>query len=181
MPVSNESTNKYNVKMKAKAYIGLGSNLDNPLLQIKTAIEELKNSADIIVDVVSGIYKSKALETQDLENNNDKQADYINAVVCVQTNLEPLALLDALQALETKHKRVKVYHWGPRSLDLDILLYDDLVVNTDRLSIPHPELSKRDFVLYPLNDINSDLEIPLLGKLEKLLSNISNDNLVFVE
>lgn len=167
-------------------YIGFGSNLDNPLSQVKSAILELHTLKNIIVDAVSSIYKSKPLEIKGDDANTDsgmdvKQADYINAVARVKTSYTPNELLDELQALELKHKRVKDYRWGPRSLDLDILLYDDLILETERLMIPHVELINRDFVLYPLNDINPELEIPRYGKLELLLENFTKDNLTLIE
>jgi len=166
--------------MSHSVYIGLGSNLDNPLMQVKSAISELSAAANIMVDAVSGIYKSKPLEIKGADVDF-VQADYINAVIHIKTSYTPDILLDNLQALEIKHNRVKEYRWGPRSLDLDILLYDDLFVDTERLKIPHAELINRNFVLYPLNDINPTLKIPKLGKLETLLKSITKDNLVFVE
>lgn len=165
--------------MLESAYIGLGSNLDNPLSQVKSAINELNTYNDIAVDAVSNIYKSKPLKINNTEEA--EQADYINAVVRINTLLAPTELLDVLQDLEKKHKRATEYRWGPRSLDLDILLYSDLVLTSDRLTIPHRELTKRDFVLYPLNDINPELDIPMHGKLENILLTVSKDNLVFVE
>jgi len=165
--------------MLESAYIGLGSNLDNPLLQVKSAINELNACNDITVDAVSNIYKSKPLKTNNAQEA--EQADYINAVVRINTLLAPTELLDALQTIEKKHKRATEYRWGPRSLDLDILLYSDLVLTSDRLTIPHRELTKRDFVLYPLNDIDPELDIPMHGKLENILLTVSKDNLVFVE
>ena len=162
------------------AYIGIGSNLDNPLLQVKTAISELMVSENIILEVVSDIYKSKPLQVKDMDVELE-QADYINAVVRIKTSYTPETLLDQLQTLELKHNRVKEYRWGPRSLDLDILLYDDLQLATENLTIPHIELGNRDFVLYPLSDINPALDIPKYGKLETLLENMTKDNLVFVE
>ncbi len=165
--------------MLVRAYIGLGSNLDNPLLQVKSAIKELNRCKDITVDAVSNIYRSKPLKIITAEEV--EQPDYINAVVRINTRLAPLELLDVLQDIEKKHKRVKEYHWGPRSLDLDILLYSDLVLTSDRLTIPHKELTQRDFVIYPLNDIDPELDIPMHGKLENILLTISKDNLVFVE
>lgn len=161
-------------------YIGVGSNLDNPLLQVKTAISELSDSKNIILDAVSDIYKSKPLHVRGMDVELE-QADYINAVARIKTSYTPETLLHLLQTLELKHNRVKEYRWGPRSLDLDILLYDDLQVETESLTIPHIELINRDFVLYPLSDINSALDIPKYGKLETLLENMTKDNLVFVE
>lgn len=168
--------------MAHSVYIGLGSNLDNPLNQVKSAILEINALANINLDGVSDIYKSKPLEIKNpTADSLPEQADYINAVIRIKTSDSPDILFDKLQALELKHKRLKEYRWGPRSLDLDILLYADLLVDSERLTIPHPELINRDFVLYPLNDINPELDIPKYGKLAALLENMPKDNLVFVE
>ncbi len=167
--------------MLESAYIGLGSNLDNPLSQVKSAIKELSACKDITLDAVSNIYKSKPLKITTANEKEVEQPDYINAVVRINTHLAPLELLDVLQDIEKKHKRVTEYRWGPRSLDLDILLYSDLVLTSERLTIPHKGLTQRDFVVYPLNDIAPELDIPMHGKLENILLTISKDNLVFVE
>lgn len=161
-------------------YIGLGSNLDNPLMQIKTALTNLNLDEGISIDTVSNIYQSVPLEIED-KTNTDKQDDYINAVARITTDYNPNELLDILQSIEKKHNRVTEYRWGPRSLDLDILLFDDLVIESEQLTIPHIELKNRDFVLYPLNDINPELNIPKCGQLKKLLSNVSSENLNFIE
>ena len=161
-------------------YIGLGSNLDNPLNQVKTAIQELANYKDISLLAVSRIYKSKPLDVSG-EHSETVQPDYINAAAKINTGYTPQQLLTQLQDIEKQHNRVKQYRWGPRSLDLDILLYDKLVLESSDLTIPHIELVKRDFVLYPLNDINPQLDIPGHGKLDKILLNFSDENLQLVE
>jgi 2-amino-4-hydroxy-6-hydroxymethyldihydropteridine diphosphokinase len=97
------------------------------------------------------------------------QPDFINAVACLETQLEPHALLDALQALEQSHQRVRVQHWGPRTLDLDLLLYGAQTIDTERLSVPHPWLGKRSFVLHPLAEIAPDLRLPSGESIESLL------------
>jgi 2-amino-4-hydroxy-6-hydroxymethyldihydropteridine diphosphokinase len=96
------------------------------------------------------------------------QPEYINAVASLETNLQAEALLDALQAIEQAQGRVRDERWGPRTLDLDILLYGDEVIDSDRLTIPHPGLSEREFVLYPLYELAPDLMIPGLGSLASL-------------
>ena len=94
------------------------------------------------------------------------QPDYINAVVKISTTLEPLSLLDLLQEIENKHHRKRLKRWGPRTLDLDILIYNDMEMNHKRLTIPHPEMTKRDFVLIPLFEITKyNFSIPKYGKL----------------
>jgi len=166
--------------MEHEAYIGIGSNLDNPLSQVKSAIQALQVDDGIVINSVSGIYQSKPLKIEGTFADV-KQDDYINAVAHISTDYTADALLGVLQELEKEHKRVKEYHWGPRTLDLDILLYDELILETDTLTIPHKELANRDFVLYPLKDINPDLIMPKHGKLQDILLNFSKDNLVFVE
>jgi 2-amino-4-hydroxy-6-hydroxymethyldihydropteridine diphosphokinase len=137
----------------ARACIGLGSNLDDPGQQLCQAIASLRNSAGIQVIALSSLYLSAPMGPKD-------QPDYVNAVAELETELEPLALLDALQAIENAQGRVRDVRWGPRTLDLDILLYDDLCLDDERLSIPHPGLLQRNFVLYPLAEIAPDRVLP---------------------
>lgn len=136
-----------------RAYIGLGSNLDDPLTQLKSAISHLKQLPLTSLVGLSSLYQSAPVGPQD-------QPDYINAVAALDTELEPLTLLDALQAIETKQGRVRKTHWGARTLDLDILLFGNQVINHPRLIVPHPYLSQRAFVLTPLADISPDLQLP---------------------
>ncbi len=147
-----------------RVFIGLGSNLDDPLLQIKQAIEQLKQLKTISVIDVSSFYRSAPMGPQD-------QPDYINAVVEVTTSLTAEQLLDELQEIENKQERVRSQRWGARTLDLDILLYGEKVINTPRLTVPHIGISERNFVLYPLSDlVDSDFEIPKSGKISELLT-----------
>lgn len=144
------------------AYIGLGSNLDNPESQLKTAIEALTGLPQTRLQARSSLYRSAPMGPQD-------QPDYLNAVAQLSTGLEPEALLDKLQGIEQAQGRVRAQHWGPRTLDLDILLYGEDVVATERLKIPHPGIAERSFVLYPLAEINGQLEIPGLGGVGSLM------------
>jgi 2-amino-4-hydroxy-6-hydroxymethyldihydropteridine diphosphokinase len=144
------------------AYIGLGSNLENPLQQIKTAINDLQSLADITIVSVSSLYQSPPMGPAD-------QPDYINAVLSLETMLPPHQLLDALQSVEQLHGRVRKRHWGERTLDLDILLYGDQILDDERLKIPHPGLPERAFVLYPLAEIAPEVEIPGIGALQEIL------------
>lgn len=135
-------------------YIALGSNLQDPLAQAKQAITALKQLPKTHVVDVSPFYRSKPLGPQD-------QNDYLNAVIKLSTSLSPIELLDQLQSIEQSQGRVrKENRWGARTLDLDILLYDELIMNTERLTIPHYHMKKREFVLYPLFDIAPDLVLP---------------------
>lgn len=156
--------------MTAQVYIGLGSNLDEPIQQIQAAIRELAQLADSQLLVVSPLYLSKPMGPRD-------QPDYVNAVACLSTDLSALALLDALQVLEQKHKRVRSRRWGARTLDLDILLFAQQQIATARLTVPHIGITERNFVLYPLFDIAPDLLIPGFGKIAALLKQVSADGI----
>src|SRR6187431_721969 len=154
----------------ALAYIGLGSNLEDPLAQITHAFDELAEIAQTALLERSAIYSSQAI--------GPEQPDYINAVALLDTHLEPLALLTALQAIEQAHQRLRIQHWGPRTLDLDLLLYGDQSINLERLTVPHPYLTQRSFVLYPLADITPNLHLPDGTPLADLLSRCPADGLV---
>ena len=150
-------------------YIGMGSNLENPRRQVTQAIAAISSIIDCRRLVVSSLYRSKPMGPQD-------QPDYVNAVMSVETSLSPLALLDTLQSIEQQQGRVRgVEQWGPRTLDLDILLYSDQMIGLPRLKIPHPGLHERSFVLYPLNEIAPTLVIPGHGALARLLEHCEND------
>jgi 2-amino-4-hydroxy-6-hydroxymethyldihydropteridine diphosphokinase len=133
-------------------YIGIGSNLDTPLQQVKTAIEELEQLAGDHWIGVSSLYLSAPL-------GPEGQDHYVNAVACFNTALDPELLLDQLQKIENRHKRIRSQRWGARTLDLDILLIADLYINSLRLQVPHPSICERNFVLVPLAELNSKLEI----------------------
>lgn len=127
-------------------YIALGSNLENPKQQVISATEELATLTQCELIKTSRLYLSKPMGPQD-------QSDFINRVVALETNLLPLELLDQLQGLEQLHARVRKQHWGPRTLDLDLLLYGEQIINHPRLTVPHPGILERDFVLQPLAEI----------------------------
>jgi 2-amino-4-hydroxy-6-hydroxymethyldihydropteridine diphosphokinase len=130
----------------ARVFIGLGSNLANPLLQVQSALRSLSELPSTQLQQVSPCYASTPQGPQD-------QPDFVNAVCLLQTELTPLALLDALQAIEQAQGRIKKRHWGERLIDLDILLYDNMLLQTECLTLPHPQMVQRDFVLIPLADI----------------------------
>ena len=158
----------------AIVYIGLGSNLDDPDQQLHKAVNALARLKNVNVVSDSGLFKSKPMTL-----NNEPQPDYFNAVVKVETSMTPHELLDCLQAIENQQARVREKKWGPRTLDLDILIYDDLQLKNERLTIPHPGIAHRAFVLYPLKNIESELTIPGLGKLSELLSGVSADDVEY--
>jgi 2-amino-4-hydroxy-6-hydroxymethyldihydropteridine diphosphokinase len=136
-----------------RAYIGLGSNLDNPLQQVRAALDELTRLPATRLVGHSRLYRSAPLGPAG-------QPDYINAVAALDTELAPHALLDALQAIEQAHGRERSLHWGPRTLDLDLLLYGDEVFSTARLTVPHPEMARRNFVLIPLAELAPGQTLP---------------------
>ncbi len=145
------------------AYIGLGSNLDGPVGQIKSARQQINNLEQIEEKSFSSLYRSAPMGPQD-------QPDYVNAVMAVMTSLAPMALLLALQTIENRHGRVRERRWGARTLDLDIVLYGDRQIQLPELIVPHRGLSEREFVLYPLQEIAGDeLLIPGQGRLGDLL------------
>lgn len=148
--------------MTVRAYIALGSNLDDPQRHVTQALDELAQLPSGELLGASRLYQSKPV--------GPPQPDYINAVVCLRTTLEPLALLDQLQALEQSHRRVRLEHWGPRTLDLDLLLYGDQVIQLPRLQVPHPAMAERAFVLYPLAEVEPALTLPSGTSLESLLA-----------
>lgn len=144
-------------------YVGLGSNLDDPLAQVQRAFDELGTFPGTRLVLHSSLYASEPL-------GPSGQPDYINAVALLHTSLAPLALLEELQLLEKAHRRTRSQHWGPRTLDLDILLYADRQIDLPRLRVPHPQMHSRNFVLAPLCEIAPDLVVPGRGRVEQLLA-----------
>ncbi|MGD8568354.1 MAG: 2-amino-4-hydroxy-6-hydroxymethyldihydropteridine diphosphokinase [Gammaproteobacteria bacterium] len=145
------------------AYIGLGSNLDDPRHQVRSACVELAAVGNLQFIAVSSLYRSAPLGPTD-------QPDYVNAVAEIATSLTAQALLDVLQHIENSHGRQRgEVRWGPRTLDLDILLFGEKIINSDRLTIPHPGLYERPFVLYPLQEIAPALVVPGRGPLTQLI------------
>lgn len=137
-----------------RAYIAIGSNLGNPAEKAQQAIEALKQLPDSRFVCVSSLYTSKPMGPSD-------QPDYVNAVAAIDTGLPPLDLLDHTQRIELEFGRErKDERWGPRTLDLDILLYGDLQLESERLTVPHYGMKVREFVLYPLAEIAPDLQLP---------------------
>ncbi|MFC3678563.1 2-amino-4-hydroxy-6-hydroxymethyldihydropteridine diphosphokinase [Bacterioplanoides pacificum] len=136
-----------------RCYIGLGANLNDPEQQIRSALAFLRQLPDCRLTAVSSLYGSKPLGPQD-------QPDFLNAVAGLETSLPPLALLDTLQQQELDQGRVRKRHWGERNIDLDILLYGDLQLRSERLNLPHHEMHKRSFVIVPLAEIAPQLQLP---------------------
>ena len=129
------------------AYIALGSNIGDREQHLKNALAKIEELGEFVkLEKISSFYNTAPV-------GYIEQPDFLNAVVKVKTILEPEELLSILQEIENTEGRERKIHWGPRTLDLDILLFDDMVINTDTLVVPHPEMTKRDFVLVPFCEI----------------------------
>jgi 2-amino-4-hydroxy-6-hydroxymethyldihydropteridine diphosphokinase len=149
-----------------QVYLGIGSNKNHPYFRINTVLKQINRIKSTNIVKKSSLYVTKPLGPQ-------AQPNFINCVIEIRTNLEPLALLYELQNLERVHNRKKTKRWGPRSMDIDILIYNNLIMNTDKLIIPHPGLEYRDFVLIPLYEITTyGYKIPKYGKIISLIRNL---------
>ena len=151
--------------MKSNAYLGLGGNIGKPVAAFKAALSLISDFASVIS--VSRLYRSTPF-------GYAEQPSFINAAAHLTTELKPIELLDALQKVEQDLGKRKVFENGPRAIDLDLLLFEQLVIKTERLVLPHPAILERDFVLRPLSDIDPGLTNPAwLGKtLEWALTNL---------
>lgn len=143
------------------AYVALGSNLQQPQVQVSQALRELDQLSQTRVTAHSSLYRTAPV-------GYDKQPDFINAVARVETTLTPLALLRALLVLEDTHGRERPFPNAPRVLDLDLLLYDDVHMQTLELTLPHPRMQDRGFVMLPLAELAPELEIGRYGKVSQL-------------
>lgn len=154
-----------------RVYIGLGSNLNDPAEQLQSAIEALQRIPQTRLAARSSLYRSPPLGPAG-------QPDYLNAVAALDTALPPWQLLDALQRIEHGQGRVrKAERWGPRTLDLDILLFGQRTIHNERLTVPHYHMHARPFVLYPLAEIAPNLQLPDGRHLAELLAHCSADAL----
>ncbi|MDG2914759.1 2-amino-4-hydroxy-6-hydroxymethyldihydropteridine diphosphokinase [Bisgaard Taxon 10/6] len=151
----------------AVAYIALGSNLNTPAEQLNTAVKAIAALPQTSVEKVSSYYGSKPMGPQD-------QPDYVNAVLQIQTELSPPALLDELQRIENEQGRVRLRRWGERTLDLDILLYDNLEMQSERLTIPHYDMQNREFVIVPLAEIAPERILPDGKTVAELMRNFAH-------
>ena len=138
------------------AFVGLGSNAGDRLAHLRRALEALEVTEGVEVEAVSPVYETEAHTLP----GQPPQPDHLNAVVRLRTPLAPEALLERLHALEREAGRTPGPRWGPRPLDLDLLLYGELVIETPTLSLPHPRMAARRYVLQPLADLAPDLVVP---------------------
>lgn len=157
-----------------RVYIGLGSNLESPKEQLLRALHTLKQHPAINTLEVSNLYSSKPVGPQD-------QPDFVNAVAAFSTLLSPHDLLDVLQGIEQSQRRVRERHWGPRTLDLDILLYGSLEIEDERLTVPHRFMRERGFVMQPLSDLAADLVLPDGQTVTQHLEPLDTSDLVIIK
>lgn len=147
------------------AYVGLGANIGEPRRQLLGALEELDRLPGTRLRARSSLYRSAPV-------GYAAQPDFLNAVAALDTELEPAALLDALQAIEAGHGRERSFRNAPRTLDLDLLLYGERIERTDRLTLPHPRMHERSFVLQPLAEIAPEAAVPGRGTASELLASL---------
>ena len=156
------------------AYIGLGSNMGDRYKNIENAVESIKNEDNIKITKLSEMIITKPYGTEDREDFLNGCEDFLNGCMEIRTLFTPMELLRKLNKIETDAKRERTQKWGPRTLDLDILLYDDLIIDTPELTIPHYDMQNRDFVLGPLSTIAPYKFHPVLMKTIKQLKTEHN-------
>ncbi|MFC6632820.1 2-amino-4-hydroxy-6-hydroxymethyldihydropteridine diphosphokinase [Microbulbifer taiwanensis] len=152
------------------AYIGLGSNLAEPLKQLRCALDAIAEIPGTRLLRCSSFYRSAPV-------GPDGQPDYVNAVAELETALPPLQLLDRLQAIENAQGRERTVRWGARTLDLDILLFGRQQLDEPRLQIPHPHMGSRNFVLLPLAELEPQLQLPSGESIQALLQQCPQNRL----
>jgi len=152
-----------------RAFIALGANLEDPAAQVRAALADLTGSGDIALVAASSLYRTAPIGADG--------PDYINAVAAVDTPLPPAGLLSRLFAVEAHFGRTRSYRNAPRTLDLDLLLYDDQMLDGPELTLPHPRLHLRAFVLVPLAEIAPDLALPGRGSVAAWLPAVANQRI----
>ena len=156
-------------------YIGFGSNIGDRLAHIQNAIHILSKTEGITLKEISSIYTTDPV-------GYEAQAQFLNGVAAIQTSLSPLSLLHTLKDIETAIGRKHRIRWGPREIDLDILIYGDLCLQTEKLVIPHPEMHLRGFVLVPLAEITPDLVHPVFQEsIQTLLNRLEDSEFILKE
>ena len=157
--------------MTIRVYIGIGSNLDNPVAQVLEAVEELEMIPDTILAERSSLYLGKPMGPED-------QPDYVNAVAAMDTLLSAAELHEALIRIEDLQGRTREGDkWGPRIIDLDLLMYGNHSIDTATLTVPHPGMHERDFVIIPLEEVAGNLKIPGRGHLYSLINKCKSHSL----
>lgn len=153
-----------------RAWIGIGSNLAGPAAQLRRAIQALQALPGTRLLASSPTYRSLAV-------GPGQQPDYLNAVAAIETTLPALELLHALQGIEAAQGRERLERWGPRTLDLDILLYGECIIEEPELTVPHPRMLERNFVLQPLLDIAPGLVLPDGSRLQDRAATLGHEGL----
>ncbi len=149
-----------------QAWLGLGANLQHPVMQLKRALKRLRQADGIEVTRISSFYRTPPW-------GYEYQDEFINAVAQIETTLNPLDLLGALQSIEDSMGRQRSKHrWGPRLIDIDLLLFGDMTIQCTELEVPHPRIYERAFVLLPLAELDATIEIPGQGVAGALLSQL---------
>lgn len=151
--------------MNHRVFLGLGSNLGEPKRNILKAVDLLREQTQCEAAQLSPLYLTPPF-------GEVEQPDFVNAVVEIYCSLTPQELLKTCKSIEVEMGREESVHWGPRLIDIDILIFDDLEIDDENLKIPHPEIQERAFVLYPLTDLDKNLELPRLGKTSELKSRL---------
>jgi 2-amino-4-hydroxy-6-hydroxymethyldihydropteridine diphosphokinase len=159
------------MRVELPVILSIGSNLGDREATIRSAVAEIGALEGVTVTAASGLYESAAMK----ESGEDAAAPaYLNAVVAARSALHPQSLLDALAEIESRHGRVREERWGDRTLDIDIVSFGGLRVDSDRLRIPHPRAAERVFVLAPWLEIQPEAVLPGLGRVDALLAGLPN-------
>ena len=156
--------------MSVIAYVGIGANLGDARANVLDAVERLRRLPGAVLDAVSSLYR-----TAPIDSSGD---DYINAVARLRTTLPAQQLLEALFAIEQAHGRERPYFNAPRTLDLDLLLYGQEQIATPTLTVPHPRMHQRAFVLMPLLELAPDLVLPGLGRAEGFAAGVAGQGII---
>lgn len=154
--------------------LGLGANLGDRQEALQAAVDALGGAAGVAAVAVSGLYQTEPV------GGPPDQPQFLNAVLVVETTLEPEQLLVLAQQVEQQNGRVRDVRWGPRTLDVDLLAFGDLVRTDERLTLPHPRATERAFVLVPWTDVDPTFDVPGLGQVADLLAGIPRDDLLGV-
>ena len=162
-------------RSRHRVYLGLGSNLGDKKSYLEMAIMELERDSSIVVKKTSTFIETEPVGPVE-------QPNFLNGVIEIETIMEPYELLTLIHDIEQEAGRERIIHWGPRTLDIDILLFDDMVINTSSLTIPHPEMHKREFVLKPMTEIAPYIVHPLCHKnMQQLLADLKNSGYAAAE